>query len=130
MMLYNPSVDTWKFTQNIFYASHKLHYFLDYYNYLEASAVIFTFLIIPFRAIGSDVQWIFAALSYLFNGLRAFKYAAVFRLVGIVAVNYSAVSKTIIQFFSLHDSYQLHFPTLSGPLVHMCRFSTKLCCRT
>lgn len=106
-------VDTWKFTKNVFYASHKLHYFLDYYNYLDASAVIFTFLIIPFRAIGSDVQWIFAALSYLFNGLRAFKYAAVFRLVRIVAVNFSALSKTIIQFFNLHDSIST---ALSHPL--------------
>ena len=61
--------------------SHKLHYFLDYYNYLDASAVIFTLLIIPTRVAGSDYQWIFAALGYLFNGLRAFKYAAVFRWV-------------------------------------------------
>ena len=61
--------------------SHKLHYFLDCYNYLDASAVIFTFLIIPSRVAGSDVQWIFGALAYLFNGLRAFKYAAVFRYI-------------------------------------------------
>lgn len=67
--------------------SHKLHYFLDYYNYLDASAVIFTLLIIPTRVAGSDVQWIFAALSYLFNGLRAFKYAAVFRWVIIHSAN-------------------------------------------
>ena len=59
--------------------SHKLHYFRDYYNYLDASAVILPFLVIPFRVAGLDVQWNFAALGYLCNGLRAFKYAAVFR---------------------------------------------------
>ena len=58
---------------------HKQYYFLDYYNYLDAPAVIFTFLIIPFRAAGLSAQWFFASLSYIFNGLRAFKYAAVFR---------------------------------------------------
>ena len=75
------AIEKGKLTPFFLFFSHKLHYFLDYYNYLDASAVIFTFLIIPSRVAGSDVQWIFAALAYLFNGLRAFKYAAVFRYI-------------------------------------------------
>ena len=56
-----------------------MQYFLDPYNLWDAGAVIFTLLIIPFRVIGLDVQWIFAAIGYHCNGMRAFKYAAVFR---------------------------------------------------
>ena len=54
---------------------------MDNYNYLDLPSIVFTFLIIPFRAVGFNVQWLFASLCYLFNGLRAFKYAAVFRYV-------------------------------------------------
>ena len=63
----------------VLYFSHKLLYFKDYFNYIDAPAVLFFFIIIPFRATGLNVQWLFASLCYLFNGLRAFKYAAVFR---------------------------------------------------
>ena len=50
---------------------------MDRFNYIDVPAVIFTVLIIPFRIAGYNTQWIFASLSYLFNGLRAFKYASV-----------------------------------------------------
>ena len=59
--------------------SHRLYYLLDYFNYLDFPALLFTFLIIPLRATGQNVQWLFASLCYVLHGLRTFKYAAVFR---------------------------------------------------
>ena len=56
---------------------HRCYYLLDRFNYIDVPAVVFTALIIPFRIAGYKTQWIFASLSYLFNGLRAFKYASV-----------------------------------------------------
>ena len=63
----------------VFSCSHRLNYLQDEYNYLDASSVVLTFLVIPFRIANHNIQWIFAALSYLTNGLRSFKYAAVLR---------------------------------------------------
>lgn len=56
---------------------HRCYYLLDHFNYIDVPAVVFTALIIPFRIAGYKTQWIFVSLSYLFNGLRAFKYASV-----------------------------------------------------
>ena len=36
-------------------------------------------LIIPFRVVDSDNQWVFAALAFMFHGLRIFKYAILFK---------------------------------------------------
>lgn len=42
-------------------------------------AIITTLLIIPFRAMNSDVQWAFASLTYVFHSLRIFEYAIILR---------------------------------------------------
>lgn len=62
---------------------HKLHYFSDYFNFLDIGAVLFPLLIIPFRATNLSVQWVFASLGYLCQALRGFKYAAVFRYINL-----------------------------------------------
>ena len=54
-------------------------YFLDWKNILDDLATISFLLIIPFRIAGSDVQWVFAALAFLFQGVRIFKYAVMFK---------------------------------------------------
>lgn len=58
------------------YCRHNSQYFKDPSNYLDAPAVIFFFLIVPFRVIGMNVQWVFASLFYIFHGLKALKFAA------------------------------------------------------
>ena len=54
-------------------------YFLDWQNMLDDLAIIFVLLIIPFRIADSDNQWLFAALAFMFHGLRIFKYAIMFK---------------------------------------------------
>ena len=63
----------------LFIFSHKRLYLKDYFNFLDVPATLLFFMIIPFRATGLNVQWLFASLCYLFNGLRAIEFAAVFR---------------------------------------------------
>ena len=58
---------------------NKLHYFTDFFNYLDGGAIMFTFLIVPFRITSLPTQWIFASLGYLCQTLRGFEFAAVFR---------------------------------------------------
>ena len=60
---------------------HKLHYFTDYFNYLDIGTIVFPLLIIPFRATNLPVQWVFASLGYLCQSLRGFKFGAVFRYI-------------------------------------------------
>ena len=54
-------------------------YFLDWQNLLDDLAILCVLLIIPFRILDSDNQWIFAALAFMFHGLRIFKYAIMFK---------------------------------------------------
>ena len=54
-------------------------YFLDWQNILDDLAILCILLIIPFRIADSDVQWVFAALTFMFHGLRTFKYAIMFK---------------------------------------------------
>ena len=48
-------------------------------NILDDFALLFFFLIIPFRIADSNTQWTFAALTFMFQGLRIFKYAVMFK---------------------------------------------------
>ena len=50
-------------------------YFKDPYNYFDWLGLILTFLVIPLRFVGVDSQWSVAALGYLFNFLRLFKFS-------------------------------------------------------
>ena len=89
--------------------SYREQYLKDYYNFLQVSAIILPFTIIPFRAAttwcastgvgyctlpegnstdinqaciaASRVQWIFASLAYLANALLIIEYLALFRYV-------------------------------------------------
>lgn len=54
-------------------------YFKDPYNYFDWLGLILTFLVIPLRFVGVDSQWSVAALGYLFNFLRLFKFSCVTR---------------------------------------------------
>ena len=54
-------------------------YFLDWQNMLDDLAILCILLIIPFRVFDSDNQWVFAALAFMFHGLRIFKYAIMFK---------------------------------------------------
>ena len=54
-------------------------YFLHWQNMLDDLAILCILLIIPFRIADSDVQWVFAALTFMFHGLRNFKYAIMFK---------------------------------------------------
>lgn len=49
----------------------------EWKNVLDILAILFTLLIIPPRTDNSDWQWVFAALAYIFQGLRIFKYAII-----------------------------------------------------
>ena len=55
------------------------NYFLDWQNILDDVAILCILLIIPFRILDRDVQWVFAALAFMFYGLRIFKYAIMFK---------------------------------------------------
>ena len=55
------------------------NYFLDWQNILDDVAILCILLIIPFRILDRDVQWVFAALAFMFHGLRIFKYAIMFK---------------------------------------------------
>lgn len=46
---------------------------------LDDLAILCFLLIIPFRIADSDVQWVFAALTFMFHGLKIFKYAIMFQ---------------------------------------------------
>ena len=50
-------------------------YFGYWQNWMDMLAIISTVLIIPFRIADSDWQWRFAALAFIFHGLRLFKFA-------------------------------------------------------
>ncbi|KAK2556750.1 Transient receptor potential cation channel subfamily V member 4, partial [Acropora cervicornis] len=58
-------------------------YFKDPYNYFDWLGLILTFLVIPLRFVGVDSQWSVAALGYLFNFLRLFKFSCVTRTTGL-----------------------------------------------
>ena len=88
---------------------YRAAYLKDYYNFLQVSAIILPFTIIPFRAAttwcastgvgycalpegnstdinqaciaASHVQWIFASLAYLVNALLIIEFLALFRYV-------------------------------------------------
>ena len=54
-------------------------YLTDWNNFLDVFAILTTLLIIPFRIADNDWQWVFAAIAYIFHGLRIFKYAVMFK---------------------------------------------------
>ena len=54
-------------------------YFKDPYNYFDWLGLILTFLVIPLRFAEVRSQWSVAALGYLFNFLRLFKFSCVTR---------------------------------------------------
>ncbi|CAH3129417.1 unnamed protein product [Pocillopora meandrina] len=58
-------------------------YFKDPYNYFDWLGLILTFLVIPFRFAEVRSQWSVAALGYLFNFLRLFKFSCVTRTTGL-----------------------------------------------
>ena len=47
----------------------------EWNNVLDILGIVFTLLIIPPRVVNNDWQWVFAALAYIFQGLRIFKHA-------------------------------------------------------
>ncbi|RMX39953.1 hypothetical protein pdam_00021266, partial [Pocillopora damicornis] len=58
-------------------------YFKDPYNYFDWLGLILTFLVIPLRFAEVRYQWNVAALGYLFNFLRLFKFSCVTRTTGL-----------------------------------------------
>jgi len=54
-------------------------YLFFIFNYMALVAVVFILIIIPLRITGSDVQWVFAALAYILQGLATFKFTLVVR---------------------------------------------------
>ena len=54
-------------------------YFKDPYNYFDWLGLVLTFLVIPLRFAEVKSQWSVAALGYLFNFLRLFKFSCVSR---------------------------------------------------
>ena len=62
-----------------FTCRYRLGYLYDLVNYLDLASIFTPLLIIPFRMTNLDVQWMFAALAYLFVGLKMFKYFTAFR---------------------------------------------------
>ncbi|XP_067030169.1 uncharacterized protein [Acropora muricata] len=58
-------------------------YIKDPYNYFDWLGLILTILVIPLRIGGVDCQWSVAAVGYLFNFLRLFKFSCIFRITGL-----------------------------------------------
>ena len=52
-------------------------YFTDWTNWLDGLAILLTLLVIPFRIVDRDEQWVFVALAYILHCLRVFKYAII-----------------------------------------------------
>ena len=50
-------------------------YVTDWTNWLDGLAILLTILVIPFRIVDLDEQWVFVALAYILHCLRVFKYA-------------------------------------------------------
>ena len=48
-------------------------YFLDIFNYFDVLGIVVLFLVLPFRLVGSPVQWIFATLTILIHFMRFIK---------------------------------------------------------
>jgi hypothetical protein len=77
-------------------------YFLNWQNLLDDLAILFVLLIIPFRIADSQNQWIFAALAFMFHGLRIFKYAIMFKSVGeYVAILVLLIKRDVPQFVTV-----------------------------
>jgi hypothetical protein len=57
--------------------------FQEFFSFVNWLAIFFTLLIIPLRATSTKEQWIIASIAYFFHGLRAFEFAALFRLTGV-----------------------------------------------
>ncbi len=62
-------------------------YLTDWTNWFDMLAISMTLLIIPFRFTNLNVQWIFAALAYIFHGLRIFEYAIILRYISNIVIN-------------------------------------------
>ena len=81
-------------------------YFTDWNNWLDIAAITTTILIIPLRFANLDVQWIFASLTYMFHGLRVFKYAIILRWVYKWCFNLTwYVDKCMYTLFSFFGVY-------------------------
>ena len=52
-------------------------YVTDWTNWLDDLAILLTLLVIPFRIVDYDEQWVFVALAYILHCLRVFKYAII-----------------------------------------------------
>ena len=52
-------------------------YVTDWTNWLDGLAILLTLLVIPFRIVDYDEQWVFVALAYILHCLRVFKYAII-----------------------------------------------------
>ena len=63
----------------VFIFRERRTYFKDPYNYFDWLGLILTFLVIPLRFAEVRSQWSVAALGYLFNFLRLFKFSCVTR---------------------------------------------------
>ena len=44
-------------------------------NWLDDTAILLTLLVIPFRIVNLDEQWVIVALAHILHCLRIFKYA-------------------------------------------------------
>lgn len=66
-------------THSPFTCRHRLGYLQDPVNYLDLTSIFSPLLVIPFRVTNLDVQWVFASVSFLFVGLKMFKYVTAFR---------------------------------------------------
>ena len=54
-------------------------YFKDPYNYFDWIGLLLTFVVLPLRLLERKEQWILAAIGFLFNFLRLFKFSCVTR---------------------------------------------------
>lgn len=53
-------------------------YFKEYsfffFSYIKVHTALFLYILIPLRAVGSNIQWVFAALAYVTHMIIAFRF--------------------------------------------------------
>ncbi|XP_028403823.1 uncharacterized protein LOC114526426 [Dendronephthya gigantea] len=79
------------YIQNKLYGERK-SYFKVFRNYIDFIGIILTLLIIPLRYAEVASQWVVAAIAFIFNFIRLFKYCYVTRITGL----YTTTLVTII----------------------------------
>ena len=105
-------------------------YFLDIFNYFDISGIIILFLVLPFRLVGSPVQWIFATLTIFIQFMRFIKvvrllpgFGTYVHTIGLITLNdvpkFCVVSFTIIIAIAEAFFIALRVPSRPGMLTNI-----------